>query len=873
MLEIGKNNVYQTYANAEQKNEFKPYEMVVENIRELSKKHRYWKLHILNNLTNNTNTGELSIDALFVPLLKPELFTNPANQDKLVNNYHYGFSLRESRRLQLGIGQLPILIPGMIFKDGYPLIGGYPRYLKQTFKINPTEKNQKIISGNDTWGKFNGEDRAYIPNSQFQILQETASEQSGSNNAPVSYPAKFLLVDFQKDEKQRVSLDCYPLNHFRWFNERGIYVRPGERKKDEGNTDISGIIFPCTEMARFYMTFSSQSCQQLFSDGLAGYPNRMFKPEHTLLPDNADENGAFRLSKFMVDEDWKVLVRPAFDDYALSEFRRVYSSQLKNNVECGLFLPEARFPFHKIETDLTVQGTYIQSGNRVYFLVFRIVKCTAEQPYKGLVSYYRDNPGQKDAPETDLEIYQDSSFVDDKSKNTLGEEFDFTADENTHVIIRNPQGGKLQNNSSPTARRKKIKLLTMEDERFEHQKTNPGVEEKPKTGNVKTGSRKPVNPNFWGISESEEVISTAPVGGSSPVTPVCILPNTDITPHSSIFGNWKTCEISDAPPKESAENEKPEIICDEQDKSKKKDTSPGVTRANLPVDFSVFEDIVEQLQTQTQNITASIICIPPKGDYLPISIPSSFPSFYERTAVSGAIVSNSVEKSENKRDTSMPQEAFVAEIKSTNNNYAYLFDIEATFTKTGNIARSFKMFLCFEKMENKRLSAAELREMLEICEINKGKWVIVHPEKSNKIGFSFKHNMDLMEKYAARIILALNRSDWWIEKPVVEESVDSQISGQDSSPESSNSEDDSEEVEQFFDISDFDDENFLEVFEQQMKFADFKSETDIADSKPEMTDADAEQNVETDGDAEHKIKNVKPLHLPDIPESNNINLE
>lgn len=224
----------------------KPYFLLIKEIAELSNEYHYWKLHLLGNLSINTDTHELLIDAWFVPLTNPELYKNPQTQHRLINNHYYDFSITASHRVQIGIGQLPILRLGTIFWDGFSI--DRPKYITRKFQVAPTEENQKIISIGDSWGKWKERNRYYIPASQFQTFQNLPTNESQSNRSQMfkkfsgnknqssfplkPYSAKFLVVDFPKNESPEVSLDDYPLNQIRWFSERGIKSKDGKKPKE-----------------------------------------------------------------------------------------------------------------------------------------------------------------------------------------------------------------------------------------------------------------------------------------------------------------------------------------------------------------------------------------------------------------------------------------------------------------------------------------------------------------------------------------------------------------------------------------------------------------------------------------------------------------
>jgi hypothetical protein len=768
----------------------KPYFLIVREIAELSNKYHYWKVHLIGDLSINSKTREMLVDIWVVPLNKPQLYETRGTHHRLVNNYYFDFSEVESRRIKIGVGQLPVLLHGTVLWDGCPVAP--PRYVTRRFEITPTELNQKIISSGDSWGKWNGKTRYYIPSNQFQIFQKSSDDSSFALQTP--YPAKFLVVEFAENEKPQESLNNYPLNQQRWFSERGIKAE-NNQKPIEGTAPVQGVIFPCLELIRFYMTYSSQSWQEILSDGLAGIPNRFFNVEKTVKPALDGTGGMVMLSKYITDDDRQIVCRPAFDDYALSEFRRPYMSAFNNKLKGGSFLPEARFPFKNQKTKLTVHGTYLQTGNRIYFLVYWISYCTAEFPYRK-AAFFRENPGTKTAPQTEVDVSQSTTVIDNEMDNVIGEKFDYEADEVKHLTLRSTEGGEAQSDEPPSKYRGKMMLSLNFEDRFEYPKNYPLNEEQPKTDQEIRGTKKSVNPQFSTIAESQETVATAPASGSESVTPVALIPKTEKTTDSPLVGDWKIREIANPDEKtKKAENDnnqkeavketnENQFVEDEtgnvgleikNEKKQEKNKSNAVKRQNLPVDSYVFKQILLELSRLNKSIEGRMIALPATGDYLPTATATLFPSLL---VYSGQV--DEEEKGEgrlraSRRTRELPDELFIAEIRTADGHFAYIMDIEATMTQSGNVARSFQMLLYFDRERNQKLTGDDLRAIISKCEENKGKWVGFDsdsnelpedpknemPTKNPMVGCVFKHNMESAEKYAARILFTLTQLGWF----------------------------------------------------------------------------------------------------------------
>lgn len=660
-----------------------PYYYRISEIARLSNKYPYWKLHQLGQFSLNMRTNDILIELWLAPLTNREAYTNPENHKELVDNNNYNFS--QSVRIKLDIGQLPILIPGTIFYNGYPI--DFPNYFKRTFKFTPTESNQKIVPMGSAWGTWKGRSRFYTPYPQHQIFFPQKWEKYKPSEA---YQAQLLVIDFDDATKiSEISLDEYPLNQKNWFSERDVRLDNNGRKPSEGIRKIDGLIIPCIELVRFYMTYSSQSCQQLLMGGMVGEPNRLFIKDQTIRPDSNGEGGFLMLSKFICDEDRDVLIRPAFEDYAFTEFNRPYLSSVQNKMESGLLIPEARFPFKNEETELTVYGTYIQSGNRIYFLVYRLHYCTAQIDYKD-AKFYRQNPAKKDSPESFDGVTQDVGILDDKGNNILGGTFDPVSDKKKHIRTGKKTGGRSQSTDAPSKYRKKFMLNFNHSRRFEHTVENAIEEQKPKTGKQKS-SKEDKFDHFYIPDPGEENISTASPDGTDQTTPFGIMPKSEKDYDSPIDFDYIRDLVQP-----SEEDMKPEINTDGDD------SHLDQNGKYLPIDFDIFLESLQLINDQNENLEVKCIYLPTTGDYYMINTPSKFPSVYENQDI--------------KRKKSSPTEVFLAEIK-LGEKYAYYLDIESVRK------RSYKMLLITKFPKKDTINPETLRDILRSCEQSNWVWM------------------------------------------------------------------------------------------------------------------------------------------------------
>ncbi|HEX8181164.1 MAG TPA: hypothetical protein VF525_16585 [Pyrinomonadaceae bacterium] len=153
----------------------------------------------------------------------------------------------------------------------------------------------------------------------------------------------------------------------------------------------SKLIIPCVEVARFYYMNSTPLTRSIVGGGLSTQANDVYAPNKTRLP-GTDGIGFIQLRDIIKDADRRIVARCAFDLIANRNARNIHTSIIRNAVNEGCAVLEARPPFERT-TDLTVQGKWIRSSDGIWhFLVYRIVSCTAPFPFEQL-NWARDNDG------------------------------------------------------------------------------------------------------------------------------------------------------------------------------------------------------------------------------------------------------------------------------------------------------------------------------------------------------------------------------------------------------------------------------------------------------------------------------------------------
>ncbi len=782
------------------------FKLQIAEIAALSKQYLYWKVHWFGGLSLNLTTYEPQIDVYLAPLISPESATKKTG--KLIFNGSYEFS--EMRFVQIGIGHLPIFGLGTIFRDGRPF--SRPKYVTKEFTVRITESKQEYIPVRASWGKHNGRPSYYVPHKQYHSfpsalsahsLNESPNKTEQWQSSRETFHGKLLLINFDESERPLVSNKDNPLYSHYWQLER---LGKKNDKEPETMFPVHGLIINPIEMVRFYYANSSQLYQEILTGGLSNDPNRIFNPAHTIQP-NADGNGFLRLTKYVKDVDAPLIARLAFDRYARRQAAHIYASSLnsgavslsqKEGTAQSRFC-EAFFPFENQETKLKVHGTYLQSRDRIYFLVLWIESCTAPFPYQKF-DYWRDNPGNKTAEGS--EISRDATLPpklvptekpppgpDDKFYDPDYTPFDVTE----YIKTRHPKETTLQSEISPSVSRDELELISGARNKFPDLKKKKWEK---KTDNASREIIQVEDPEldqvFIGISEDTETGATGPKSGTKPVTPVSFAEdfqdeaNENTLADQPLFDIPQDEDLTYQPTerkKSEAEDSKTKSNAEEPDEAEQPsgektfETAEPTSGEKLPEDeqinenlaalerFPIVQGICRVMPEVEPSLTASIVEITRDGEKVYRETPSRFPTYWKHRA-------NPVQDYEEK--PIYEALAYIIEIKSTDDRFAYLFNIEPLVNAAGNTEREYRMFLCFDKELFKEFAKSALLRVLAIGEESDGNWL---PKDNNnaKVGrHRFNHNADSDAQYAMRIAGVLKKAKMLIKpkseaKPVTPE--------------------------------------------------------------------------------------------------------
>lgn len=436
-------------------------------INEIAGLSQLWKVQWLGELSINQTTYEPLIDLWMVPLKTPDSY-NP--EDKaLASNENYDFS--KMKVVKVGVGELPLISAGSIFKNGYLL--ERPSYLTYTFEFESMGKNSITLHN-------------YTP--KFSPAPPS-----------LDFPGKgnLLKLNFNKDEAVFNADIKYP----RGFKHLKTKIKSGRKK-------FEGLKIPCTEMVRFYYANSSQMFQKVFTDGLLVDDNSVFKKSKRRMPDERGRNGFLYLSKGVKNIDAPIIARLAFDSHALEQARRIYLSTLKGD---GGRVPVVDFPFVNQGTRLKVHGTFLEDKYTISFLVFWIESCTAKFPFQDF-TYWRENPGTMSYKRVDKDFEGNPAAEYPENYSPINAK-----------IFRNKYRSvelSFQSEVSSSKTRGDLELFLplnkfpdLQGKEWKSENPNPALDPP-----VKEDTEK----GFFDISEPVESVSTAPRDGTKKVTKVSV---------------------------------------------------------------------------------------------------------------------------------------------------------------------------------------------------------------------------------------------------------------------------------------------------------------------------------------------------------------
>lgn len=304
--------------------------VVIEEFKDVSRPGSTWRLNWFGGVERNPNVAtEYKLQVVLTKV-----------KDGAKGAWHTERSVEQDilRMVPIGIGQLPLLRMGSLWRDG---------------------KLEMLRSGDAQ--VFDLDIPPGLPNFY------TATDKIGlSGLVPFR---DHRLMSFGKNTK------CLVLPH---------------------NGDPAGIIIPAIELIRFYYANSTRLSKAIFNGDFVHAPSSIYDPEYTGLDGKL---AVVCRRQDVSDEDCWTIARILNSQTAFDGTRRVSDSMIRNFANTQHANPESVFPFSG-KTKLKALCKKVGHAPARY-LVLSLVSCSAPFPYDDL-QVMADNDGRQADPDTDI---------------------------------------------------------------------------------------------------------------------------------------------------------------------------------------------------------------------------------------------------------------------------------------------------------------------------------------------------------------------------------------------------------------------------------------------------------------------------------------
>ena len=309
--------------------------MPVIQIKEFPNDGRVWRIDWFGAVRKNDNVPtEPTID----------VYLRPVSVTDKTSIADFGWLNKERICCTIGVGQLPVLTIGSLWKNGKLL----------DYKV--------IVPSNLP--------NVNIAEDSVRLIEAAHKDQTGY----IINKAAFDIGGF----KNGLSARCLAI---------------------ESDGDPYSIIIPVAEVIRFYYAISTNLAKIAFLGSYEANFNQIIGERCGF--DAKTKILIIHLRQWLYDNEGWVLGRILRDKNAQQGFFQIHRSLVKQSV--GKYhqpMPETNFPFQG-KTDWAARCLSFTSGGKVRTLILELLRCTAPFPFSNLV-VIRDNDGRQASPETDL---------------------------------------------------------------------------------------------------------------------------------------------------------------------------------------------------------------------------------------------------------------------------------------------------------------------------------------------------------------------------------------------------------------------------------------------------------------------------------------
>lgn len=309
--------------------------MPVIQIKEFPNDERVWRIDWFGAVRKNDNVPtEPTID----------VYLRPVSVTDKTSIADFGWLNKERICCTIGVGQLPVLTIGSLWKNGKLL------------------DYQVIVPSNLP--------NVNIAEDSVRLIEAAHKDQTGY----IINKAAFDIGGF----KNGLSARCLAI---------------------ESDGDPYSIIIPVAEVIRFYYAISTNLAKIAFLGSYETNFDQIIGERCGF--DSKTKILIIHLRQWLYDNEGWVLGRILRDKNAQQGFFQIHRSLVKQSV--GKYhqpMPETNFPFQG-KTDWAARCLSFTSGGKVRTLILELLRCTAPFPFSNLV-VIRDNDGRQASPETDL---------------------------------------------------------------------------------------------------------------------------------------------------------------------------------------------------------------------------------------------------------------------------------------------------------------------------------------------------------------------------------------------------------------------------------------------------------------------------------------
>ena len=309
--------------------------MPVIQIKEFPNDGRVWRIDWFGAVRKNDNVPtEPTID----------VYLRPVSVTDKTSIADFGWLNKERICCTIGVGQLPVLTIGSLWKNGKLL------------------DYQVIVPSNLP--------NVNIAEDSVRLIEAAHKDQTGY----IINKAAFDIGGF----KNGLSARCLAI---------------------ESDGDPYSIIIPVAEVIRFYYAISTNLAKIAFLGSYETNFDQIIGERCGF--DSKTKILIIHLRQWLYDNEGWVLGRILRDKNAQQGFFQIHRSLVKQSVrKYHQPMPETNFPFQG-KTDWAARCLSFTSGGKVRTLILELLRCTAPFPFSNLV-VIRDNDGRQASPETDL---------------------------------------------------------------------------------------------------------------------------------------------------------------------------------------------------------------------------------------------------------------------------------------------------------------------------------------------------------------------------------------------------------------------------------------------------------------------------------------